>query len=46
MRCLLDDSATAERLREAGTERAAQFTWNTTATKTLVSYEHALSRAS
>jgi glycosyltransferase involved in cell wall biosynthesis len=39
---LLTDTAEAERLRKAGHERAAKFTWRATATETLASYEKAL----
>lgn len=39
---LLTDTAEAERLRKAGHERAAKFTWRATATETLASYERAL----
>jgi glycosyltransferase involved in cell wall biosynthesis len=40
---LLTDAALAERLRAAGRERAAQFTWGAAARGTLASYERALS---
>jgi glycosyltransferase involved in cell wall biosynthesis len=39
---LLEDRAEADRLRCAGRERAAQFTWAATAAGTLASYERAL----
>ncbi len=39
---LLGDPAEAERLRSAGLERAARFTWAATARGTLASYERAL----
>jgi glycosyltransferase involved in cell wall biosynthesis len=39
---LLADRAEAERLRRAGLERAARFTWAATAAGTLASYERAL----
>jgi glycosyltransferase involved in cell wall biosynthesis len=39
---LLVDRAEAERLRSAGRERAARFTWAVTAAGTLASYERAL----
>jgi glycosyltransferase involved in cell wall biosynthesis len=40
---LLDDPREAERLRVAGRERAAQFSWAATAAGTLACYERALS---
>jgi glycosyltransferase involved in cell wall biosynthesis len=40
---LLTDPAEAERLRVAGRERAARFSWAATAAGTLASYERALS---
>lgn len=40
---LLSDKPEAERLRVAGRERAARFTWSATAAGTLASYERALS---
>jgi glycosyltransferase involved in cell wall biosynthesis len=43
MRRILDDRATAERLRAAGRERAELFSWKSTAAQTLVSYDRALS---
>jgi glycosyltransferase involved in cell wall biosynthesis len=39
---LLEDRAEADRLRSAGLERAARFTWAATAAGTLASYERAL----
>ena len=39
---LIGDPATADRLRAAGRERAARFTWAATATGTLASYERAI----
>jgi glycosyltransferase involved in cell wall biosynthesis len=39
---LLHDQPEAERLREAGRERASRFTWSATAAGTLASYERAL----
>jgi glycosyltransferase involved in cell wall biosynthesis len=39
---LLDDPQEAQRLRDAGTRRAAEFTWQRTARATLDSYERAL----
>lgn len=42
---LLDDRAEAGRLRAAGLERAARFTWAATARGTLASYERALAVA-
>jgi glycosyltransferase involved in cell wall biosynthesis len=39
---LLEDRAEADRLRSAGRERAARFTWAATAAGTLASYERAL----
>jgi glycosyltransferase involved in cell wall biosynthesis len=39
---LLEDRTTAARLRAAGTERAARFSWETTAAQTLASYERAV----
>jgi glycosyltransferase involved in cell wall biosynthesis len=42
---LLGDPAEAERLRAAGRERAARFTWQRTAELTLASYERALATA-
>ena len=39
---LLDDPAETERLRVAGLERAARFSWAATAAGTLASYERAL----
>jgi glycosyltransferase involved in cell wall biosynthesis len=39
---LLDDPHEAQRLRDAGTRRAAEFTWQRTARATLDSYERAL----
>ncbi len=41
---LLDNAAEAERLRVAGLQRAATFTWKRTAELTLASYERAFSR--
>jgi glycosyltransferase involved in cell wall biosynthesis len=40
---LLNDRAEAQRLAQAGRERAAQFTWEATARGTLATYERALS---
>lgn len=40
---LLSDGAEAQRLRAAGLERAAQFSWAATAAGTLACYERALS---
>jgi glycosyltransferase involved in cell wall biosynthesis len=42
---LLHDPAEAARLREAGPERAARFSWRATAEATLRSYDRALSSA-
>jgi len=42
---LLDDSVEAERLRVAGRERAARFSWAATAAGTLACYEHTLARS-
>ena len=42
---LLGDGAERERLRAAGRERAARFTWRATAEGTLRSYERALGRS-
>jgi glycosyltransferase involved in cell wall biosynthesis len=42
---LLDDPALAERLRSAGRERAARFTWARTAELTVASYRRALEAA-
>jgi glycosyltransferase involved in cell wall biosynthesis len=42
---VITDDAEAERLREAGRERAARFTWRATAAATLRAYERALSRS-
>jgi glycosyltransferase involved in cell wall biosynthesis len=42
---LLSDPGEATRLRAAGIERAAQFTWTRTAELTLASYERALAAA-
>jgi glycosyltransferase involved in cell wall biosynthesis len=42
---LLTDAALAERLREAGRERAALFTWERTAELTVASYRRALGAA-
>jgi len=42
---LLEDHAEAQRLRAAGTRRAALFTWERTARMTLESYDRALGRA-
>ena len=42
LRTLLEDADTADRLRRAGRERAARFTWERTARGTLASYERAL----
>jgi glycosyltransferase involved in cell wall biosynthesis len=42
---LLGDPARADRLRAAGRERAAEFTWDRTAGLTLASYERALASA-
>jgi glycosyltransferase involved in cell wall biosynthesis len=42
---LLGDPAEAERLRAAGRRRAAEFTWERSASLTLASYERALRRA-
>jgi glycosyltransferase involved in cell wall biosynthesis len=39
---LLQDPATAERLREAGLERASHFSWAATARETIASYEKAI----
>jgi glycosyltransferase involved in cell wall biosynthesis len=44
MERLLSDGDEAERLRQAGYERARQFTWDETARLTAESYERALSR--
>jgi glycosyltransferase involved in cell wall biosynthesis len=44
VRRLLDDRGDAERLRSAGLERSAQFTWERTARLTLDSYRRALGR--
>ncbi|HEX6458356.1 MAG TPA: glycosyltransferase family 1 protein [Thermoleophilaceae bacterium] len=41
---LLHDPAEADRLREAGRARAAEFSWETTARLTAESYERALAR--
>jgi glycosyltransferase involved in cell wall biosynthesis len=43
---LLDDAALAERLREAGRERARRFTWERTARATIDSYRRALDASS
>jgi glycosyltransferase involved in cell wall biosynthesis len=43
---LLGDPAEAERLRAAGRDRAAQFTWRRTAELTLASYDRALAETS
>ncbi len=43
VRRLLEDPVEAERLRLAGRERAAQFTWERTARLTLATYERVLS---
>ena len=43
---LLGDPDLAERLRAAGRERAAAFTWERTAQLTLATYERALATAS
>ena len=45
VRVLLTDRETADRLREAGRARAAEFTWEATADGVLRSYEQALARA-
>ncbi len=42
---LMSDSAEADRLRAAGRQRAATFTWERTARLTLASYERALGRS-
>ena len=42
---LIVDPALAQRLREAGRQRAAQFSWARTARLTLASYERALARS-
>jgi alpha-1,3-rhamnosyl/mannosyltransferase len=42
---LLGDPDQAQRLRAAGTRRAALFTWERTARMTLESYDRALGRA-
>jgi glycosyltransferase involved in cell wall biosynthesis len=42
---ILLDRAEAERLRDAGRARAAQFSWAATAAGTLASYQRALARA-
>jgi glycosyltransferase involved in cell wall biosynthesis len=42
VRALLTDRAEADRLRAAGLDRAARFTWEATARATLASYERAL----
>ncbi len=42
---LLTDRAEADRLRDAGRQRAARFTWEATARETLRSYERALGRS-
>jgi glycosyltransferase involved in cell wall biosynthesis len=42
---LLTDPAQAERLRAAGRERAARFSWEATARATIASYERALATA-
>lgn len=42
---LLSDSAEADRLRRAGRERAAGFTWQATARATLASYDRAVAGA-
>jgi glycosyltransferase involved in cell wall biosynthesis len=39
---LLSDDALAERLRSAGRERCRQFTWRSTAERTLTAYERAM----
>jgi glycosyltransferase involved in cell wall biosynthesis len=44
IRVLLTDRAEAARLRTAGLERAARFTWSATARATLASYERAYDR--
>jgi glycosyltransferase involved in cell wall biosynthesis len=41
---LLDDGALAARLRAAGTEQAARFTWEATARGTAASYDRAMER--
>jgi glycosyltransferase involved in cell wall biosynthesis len=41
---ILSDPAEADRLRAAGRERAARFTWEATARGTLASYDRALGR--
>jgi len=41
---LLRDPAEAQRLRSAGREQAARFTWAATARATVASYERALGR--
>jgi glycosyltransferase involved in cell wall biosynthesis len=45
MESLLTDAALADRLREAGRERAALFTWERTAELTVASYRRALGSA-
>ena len=42
IRTLLEDSAVAARLREAGPKRAERFSWDETARRTLESYRRAL----
>jgi glycosyltransferase involved in cell wall biosynthesis len=42
---LIGDEAEADRLRAAGREQAARFTWRATAAATLRAYERALSRS-
>jgi glycosyltransferase involved in cell wall biosynthesis len=42
MRQILGDPAVADRLRTAGLQRAADFSWEKTAELTAVSYERAL----
>jgi len=42
---LLTDRTEADRLRDAGRQRAARFTWEATARETLRSYERALGRS-
>ncbi len=44
IRAVLEDPAEAERLRAAGPERAAQFTWAATARGVATTYERALGR--
>ena len=45
MESLLTDAALADRLRAAGRERAALFTWERTAELTVASYRRALGSA-